>query len=71
MLFTKVYACLGYGKSVKSITKLTRYMNACIRQIIHQIFLTRMQSKQDVPIPVEEDNASDNFGTYENEQFTL
>ena len=45
-------------------------MNACTSQIIQQVFLTYMQSKQDMPMLGKVDNALDNFRPYEAEELT-
>ena len=70
MSSTKVYPCQGCGKRMKSRGGLTRHMNSCMSQIIQQIAPTRMQPKQDMPIPGEDDNSSDNFRLYEDEGCT-
>ena len=49
---------------------LTRHMNACTGQIIQQVFLPHMQPEQDMPMPEEDDNVSDNFGFYKDEKST-
>ena len=46
-------------------------MNICTSQIIQQVFLIRMQPKQDMPISEENDNSSNNFRPYKNEKSTL
>ena len=43
-------------------------MNICASQ---QVFLIRMQPKQNTSISGEDDNASDNFGPQEDEESTL
>ena len=55
---------------MKSTGGLTRHMNSCTSQIIQQVLPTRMQPEQDMPMPGEDDNASDNFGPYEDERST-
>ncbi len=53
---------------MKSTYGLTRHMNTCTSQ---QVLPVRMQSKQHVPIPEEDDNASENFGPHEDEESPL
>ena len=55
---------------MKLTDRLTKHMNLCISQIIQYIFPTRMQLEQDMPMPGEDDNASDNFGLYGDEEST-
>ena len=55
---------------MKSTGGLTKHMNSCTSQIIQQVLPTRMQPEQDMPMPGEDDNASDNFGPYEDERST-
>ena len=71
MLSTKEYSCPGYGKRIKSISGLTRHINACTSQIIQQGLLIRMQPKQDMSMPGEDDNSSEYFGSHENEKYIL
>ena len=71
MLSTRVYSCPGCGKRMKSTSGLTRHMNACTSQFIQQVLPICMQSKQDTPMPGEDDNALENFGPYKNEESTL
>lgn len=56
---------------MKSIYRLTRYINTYTSQIRQWIFLTHMQPKQNILIPGEDDNILENFGSYENEKSTL
>ena len=55
---------------MKLTGKLIRHMNLCTSQIIQQVLTIRMQPIQDMPMPGENDNASDNFGLYEDERST-
>ena len=68
MLSTRVYPCLRCGKRIKLTGRLTRHMNLCTSQIIQQILLIRMQPKQDMPMPGEDNNLSDNFRPYKDER---
>ena len=56
---------------MKLKTGLTRYMNACMSQLIQQGLPIRMQPEQDMPMPREDDNASKYFGPHKNEEYTL
>ena len=68
MLSTRVYPCSGCRKRIKSTGGLTKHMNLCTSQIIWQVFLTHMQPKRNMLMLEEDDNASDNFGPYEDEE---
>ena len=71
MLSTREYSCLECGKRMLSTSGLTRHMNAYTSQIIQQGLSIRMQSKQNMPIPREDDNSSEYFGLYKNKEYTL
>ena len=45
-------------------------MNACTNQFIQQVFPIRMQSKQNMPMPAEDDDVLENFEPYEDEECT-
>lgn len=68
---TKVYAYPRCGKRMKLICGLIRHMNVYTSHIIQQVFQTRMQPKQDIPMPGEDDNISDYFMSHELKKSTL
>ena len=70
MSCTRVYPYPGYEKRLKSISGLTRHMNAFKSQIIQQVFLIHMILKEDMPMPGENNKPSDNFGPYQEKEFT-
>ena len=53
---------------MKSTGGLKKHMNLYMSQIIQQIFLTRMQPKQDILMSEEDDNASDSFRFYQDDE---
>ncbi len=65
---TRNYLCPGYGKRMKSTHGLTKHKNIYTS---HQVFSIYIQSKQNTPIPGENDNISGNFEPYKNEKSTL
>ena len=68
MLSTRVYPCPGCGKRMKSTSRFTKYMNSCTSQIIQHVLLRHMQPEQYVSMPGKNDNASDKFRLYEDEE---
>lgn len=68
---TRVYIYPEYAKRIKLISGLIKHMNAYINQIIQQVLSTQMELEQDMPMPREDDNVSDNFGPNEDEKFRL
>ncbi len=68
MLSTKVYSCPGCRKRIKLTHELTSHMNTYTSQ---QVFPIHMQPKQYIPILRENENISDNFGLYEDEESIL
>lgn len=71
MLSTKVYSCLKYGKRIKLINELTRYMNVYTSVFIQQIVLISMKSKQNIQMFEENNDALKNFELYKNKKFIL
>ena len=65
MLSTRVHSCSGCGKRMKLTYRLTRHMNTCTS---HQVFPIHKQPKQDTPILEKDDNALENFVSYENDE---
>ena len=63
MLSTRVHSCPEYGKRMKSTHELTRHMNMYTSQVILPIY---MHPKQNMPIPGEDDNISENHWLHEN-----
>ncbi len=65
MLDTKNYPCPQCRKRMKSTSGLTRYRNACTSLPLH------IQSDQNTPMLVEDDDASDHFQHHEEEEYLL
>ena len=65
---TKVQSCQRCGKRRKLTFEPIRTINIYTSQ---QVFLLHMPPKQNMPIPEEDDNASENFGLHKDEKFIL
>ena len=65
MLSIRVHSYPRYGKSVKSTHGLASHMNMCASQQGLPIY---MQPKQNTPIPGEDNNISENFGSHEDDK---
>ena len=62
---------MEYRKRINSASGLTRHMHACISQIIQSSLPIHIQPKQNTPMPGDDNDVSENFGPYEDKEFTL